>query len=182
MLMIYIYENKKSVFSTIETKLLNFIQEEDLNKIAALYYDRDKLNLLYSRLVVLYGMYKLRGISPNDVNILKEKYGKPYIENNNIYFNISHSGKVVYVAFYEHGEVGIDVEELNDVPNEIIEYCFHEEEKKLMKRAKKREYKRRFYDIWTKKEAYLKKKGTGISDNLKKVNVTKKYDFITVEW
>ncbi|MDU6179841.1 MAG: 4'-phosphopantetheinyl transferase, partial [Staphylococcus lugdunensis] len=91
MLMIYIYENKKSVFSTIETKLLNFIQEEDLNKIAALYYDRDKLNLLYSRLVVLYGMYKLRGISPNDVNILKEKYGKPYIENNNIYFNISHS-------------------------------------------------------------------------------------------
>ena len=32
MLMIYIYENKKSVFSTIETKLLNFIQEEDLNK------------------------------------------------------------------------------------------------------------------------------------------------------
>lgn len=72
MLMIYIYENKKSVFSTIETKLLNFIQEEDLNKIAALYYDRDKLNLLYSRLVVLYGMYKLRGISPNDVNILKE--------------------------------------------------------------------------------------------------------------
>ena len=53
--------------------------------------------------------------------------------------------------------------------------------KKLMKRAKKREYKRRFYDIWTKKEAYLKKKGTGISDNLK-VNVTKKYDFITFEW
>ncbi|MCH8647465.1 4'-phosphopantetheinyl transferase superfamily protein [Staphylococcus lugdunensis] len=51
-----------------------------------------------------------------------------------------------------------------------------------MKRAKKREYKRRFYDIWTKKEAYLKKKGTGISDNLKKVNVTKKYDFITFEW
>lgn len=44
------------------------------------------------------------------------------------------------------------------------------------------EYRKRFYEIWTKKEAYLKWNGTGLAGGLKNLNVLKKrYVFQCIE-
>ena len=95
-------------------------------------------------------------------------YGKPYIDKEGIYFNISHSkGRVVCAV--SDTPVGIDIEKLtekndNDIKNFAKRY-FVENEISLLE---KENYSAlAFYKIWTGKEAYSKMLGSALSKNLK---------------
>ena len=95
-----------------------------------------------------------------EISCLKEnKYHKPYIDN--IYFNISHSYKLVCVIISDI-ECGIDVELINNkLDHNLLA-------KKILNQSEYKEYKKidnkQEYIImkWTQKEAYFKKIGTGI--------------------
>lgn len=179
MLTIFIFENKNDYITSKEYELCRYLGAEDIKRMSSFHNIQDKMNLLYSRLIVLYGMLTLTNTKKQDVKIIKDENGKPHSVNNDIYFNLSHSGKSVYVAFNDDAEVGIDVEEISEIPHEIIDYCFHEEEKKIMKSTN--HYDKKFFEIWTKKEAYLKMLGIGINDNLNNINVTRILGYFTLE-
>lgn len=84
----------------------------------------------------------------NDFDLSYNKYQKPYIKD--IYFNISHSHNMIAIII-SNEECGIDIEYLN--PNkDIIK----------LKNRFNIENDEEFYKQWTRKEAYLKKIGTGI--------------------
>jgi len=84
-------------------------------------------------------------------------HGKPYFENfPDFHFNISHSGKYVAVAFSKK-EIGVDIEAVRDVNLKIAGRFFTEQEKEFAKNAQA------FFCVWTRKEAYVKKTGCGIS-------------------
>ncbi len=76
------------------------------------------------------------------------EYQKPYIKD--IYFNISHSHNMIAIII-SNEECGIDIEYLN--PNKDITQ---------LKNRFNIENDEEFYKQWTRKEAYLKKIGTGI--------------------
>ncbi len=86
------------------------------------------------------------------------KYGKPYM--NNIYFNISHSGKWVIVGISKH-EIGVDVETkvFNDI-YEILELFSEEERRRIMSYSYDIQIGFKYY--WSAKEAWVKKSGIGI--------------------
>lgn len=94
--------------------------------------------------------------------IIYNEYGKPYLKNNEIYFNLSnsHDYSVCVVA---NNEVGIDIEKITFKPNIIDKICT-EHEKYLIKNEED------FTKIWTRKESYIKYLGIGISYGLKNVD------------
>ena len=98
--------------------------------------------------------------------IKKNIYGKPYFEKGGIYFNISHSGGLQAVAVGDC-EVGVDLEKLREVDLRVARRFTEREYDYVM--GCDREY--RFVEVWTKKEAYLKYKGTGISGGFKSFDV-----------
>ena len=49
-----------------------------------------------------------------EYNVIKNKYGKPYFEKENIYFNLSHSKEYIAAAFYKK-EIGIDIQDIKPV-------------------------------------------------------------------
>lgn len=96
-------------------------------------------------------------------------HGKPYFENiSNFHFNISHSGDILAIAISDR-EVGIDIEKLRN-PDLRIAKRFCDDEQAYISKA---DSKNRFFEVWTKKEAYLKYKGTGLSGGLNTFSVFK---------
>ncbi len=102
----------------------------------------------------------------------KMEKGKPYLEGNPVYFNISHSGEWVVAAFCNSVEVGIDVEKIKKVNFEIAERFFSKKEKMELFAKTGDEKLRYFFDLWTLKESYLKLLGKGLTKPLNTFTVT----------
>ena len=98
--------------------------------------------------------------------IKKGPHGKPYFPGTAILFNISHSGDLKILAIAET-PVGVDIEKVRKADLRVANRFAQTEKDYVLE--KDNNY--RFFEIWTKKEAYLKCKGTGISGGLDSVNV-----------
>ena len=90
------------------------------------------------------------------------KYGKAYISNHeDIYFNMSHSGKIVLCAISDM-EVGVDVEYIDDeIDLNIAKHYFYNSEYENIMNAKNRPDE--FFKYWVLKESYMKYTGLGMN-------------------
>lgn len=100
----------------------------------------------------------------------KTDAGKPYLTSGQK-FNIAHAGTMVSVAFAD-SDVGIDIEERKQIDVEGIIDFFHPEEIHFLKQQAPENYEAKFYDLWTRKEAFLKAVGNGITNGLHHENCT----------
>lgn len=100
--------------------------------------------------------------------ILKTEKGKPYLEGNaNIHFNISHTKGAVAIAFSDN-EIGIDIEHIRKTNTKIANRFFCEGEAAFLENVKDKNAE--FLKMWTRKEAYIKMLGHGISSGLNSFN------------
>ena len=97
--------------------------------------------------------------------ILYNEYGKPYLENNELYFSLSDS-KEYSVCVISDKNIGVDIEHITYKPNILKKICT-EEELKLINNEED------FTKMWVKKESYVKFLGIGISYGLKNVDTLK---------
>ena len=109
--------------------------------------------------------------------ILHDEKGKPFTDKEGIHLSISHSNDMVVCAVCDN-PIGIDVEEIKPINLKLInkvctdreaEYIL-EKHKEMDEETEEREVLLRFYEVWTAKEGYFKKEGTGIT-NLKSVDI-----------
>ena len=100
-----------------------------------------------------------------DEEIIYNEYGKPYLKNNEIYFNISHKDNYT-VLVTSKKEVGVDIEKIT-FKERLLNKIASNEEKKLIKNAED------FTKLWVKKESYVKYLGRGLSYGLKNVDTLK---------
>ena len=98
------------------------------------------------------------------------KYGKAYISNyENIYFNLSHSGKLVACAISD-SEVGVDIE-YNDSKidlNIAKHYFYNSEYESIINSQNSSE---EFFKFWVLKESYMKYTGLGFNLPLDKFEI-----------
>ncbi|MCD9026223.1 4'-phosphopantetheinyl transferase family protein [Cohnella silvisoli] len=93
----------------------------------------------------------------------QDGYGKPYLDGiNDIHFNISHSGDWCVCAVSEC-PVGIDVEQIREQRLEWTNAYLSSEEWDDLRIKRGAERLKRFYEIWTRKESYVKCLGRGLS-------------------
>ena len=100
-----------------------------------------------------------------EYDIFYNEHRKPYIKNNPIYFNISHSGDYI-VGVVSDKEVGVDIQELM-YKEKVVDRICTENEKKYPITPEN------FTKMWAIKEAYVKKVGIGLSYGLQNVDTTK---------
>ena len=87
-------------------------------------------------------------------DFLYNEHGKPYWENGP-YFSISHCKQGIAVAIDDQ-PIGIDVEAIRNVDQDLILRTMNEEEQKQI------HSNRDFTRLWTQKEAIVKAQGVGI--------------------
>lgn len=140
-------------------KTYQYLSDERKEKVNSFRFDKDK------RLSA--GAYLLLMKLLDEENITQPvfetgKYGKAYIANcKDMYFNLSHSGKVVACAISDR-EVGVDVE-YNDPEidlNIAKHYFFNTEYESIMNSANPSD---EFFRYWVLKESYMKYTGLGFN-------------------
>ena len=109
--------------------------------------------------------------SPENLEILIDDNGKPFIKDCNIHFNISHCKNMILCAFSDK-EIGVDIEKIRPrnlgVTKRFFslkeqEYVFgHTLNEEDFEKFNDPEILERFYRIFTLKEAICKKSGIGI--------------------
>ena len=91
-----------------------------------------------------------------------EEYGKAYISNfENIYFNLSHSGKMVLCAISDR-EVGVDIEYIDhEIDLSIAQHYFYNKEYESIMNSQNPADE--FFKYWVLKESYMKYTGLGMN-------------------
>ena len=94
--------------------------------------------------------------------IVRTECGKPYFRDLPIKFSISHSKSRVVLALSDR-EIGVDIQHISPRGTDVAKRFFTEDEVAYIG-----DDTVRFYEIWTKKEAYSKWQGKGLAENLDK--------------
>ena len=101
------------------------------------------------------------GADPEQLQIYKNEFGKEYVKDRDIYYNVSHTCGLLCSAVSD-SEIGVDCETVSEKDWEALAQRFFT----------KREYEAikastdpldEFFRIWTKKESYVKYTGEGLS-------------------
>ena len=132
-----------------------------------------KLNKkLNSQDFIKYILYKYYGYDFGKIDIQRTKNGKPYIKDSMLSFNVSHSADaIIAIVGVGYDSVGIDMEVLqNKYREKIIKRFFQKEEIAFINSSEDKNLE--FYNIWTKKEAYIKKNALNMT-YISKINVLK---------
>ena len=107
-----------------------------------------------------------------NLQIHTSKYGKPYLKNQNIYFNVSHTKHMLIVALSTQYDVGIDIEYKNtDIQTQNLpKQCFHPQEWEYFQSLPHNKKQLFFLEMWTKKEAASKAIGLGFHYPFQQIN------------
>lgn len=161
---VYIYDIASLEISDIN-KFYNELPKWRRDKIDKTNLDIDKLRSLGASLVLRYGLDE-EGIDLLKCDIQFGENGKPYIKGNeNIHFNISHSGTKIAVGIGE-ANLGVDIQEIRPVNLRMVDRFFTGREDKYINQEIPK-----FHEVWCLKESYLKCIGTGLSMSLKDIEI-----------
>lgn len=149
-----IYDLKESEYE----KWFSLMSDEKKMRLSKLKED-DRLRSVAGEMLARVAVSEWCGITPEEIRFAKDEKGKPYAENLNVHFNISHSGEYVVCAVSD-SPIGIDIEEIREINFKILErICSHREFVYFSEEPQLN----RFFEIWTAKEAQAKLFGDGIS-------------------
>jgi 4'-phosphopantetheinyl transferase len=112
------------------------------------------------------------GREPGELRFRYGRYGKPSLSG--LAFNVSHADSLALYAVARDGEVGVDVERLQNKPAEegVAERFFSPGEVETLRSLPREEQARAFLACWTRKEAFIKARGNGLSLALDSFDVT----------
>lgn len=165
----YVILEEKLRFEDI-SRYTRFVSPKRQEQIRKFMFDKDKITSLVAGLLIREESCRILGISQEDIEISYNSYGKPYLKNYPEYeFSVSHSKRCIAFAS-DNAPIGIDTEKLSDSDLNIAKHCFASGELSYIMESEDKSAA--FYDIWTKKEAYIKMLGTGLSTSLKSFDVT----------
>ena len=105
-------------------------------------------------------------------------FGKPSLASVedalDLRFNLSHSHQLALIAITRGREIGVDVEFMRAdfASDEVAEHFFSPAEVKQLVRTPAANKTRAFFNCWTRKEAYIKARGEGLSHPLDQFDVS----------
>ena len=134
--------------------------------------DRDRYIIAHGCLRDILSRYLQN--KPSQLNFSKNSYGKPVLENHTLDFNLSHSKAFALIIVAQGCKVGIDVECIrSNMEHEKIANRFFSSSEVTELMALPVEQKiTGFFNCWTRKEAYIKARGLGLSLPLDSFDVT----------
>jgi 4'-phosphopantetheinyl transferase len=117
------------------------------------------------------------GILPGSLRFREGQHGKPELAGqaygDRLTFNLSHSRGVILAAITVGHEVGIDIEFLdaNVCFSKIARTVFSPPEERWLSQLPDEERQLNYFRCWTRKEAFVKGLGEGLSDRIRQVEI-----------
>lgn len=139
--------------------LLSLLPSDMAAKVRRYHHWQDAYGSLFGKLLLMTALAEY-GWPPSLADLQYTEYGKPYLPNGPD-FNISHSGRRAACIIAQHGKVGIDLEEIRDIPIGDFKEQFSPEEWTAITTSA--DPLKTFYHYWTAKECLSKADGRGLN-------------------
>ncbi|MEM7479764.1 MAG: 4'-phosphopantetheinyl transferase superfamily protein [Acidobacteriota bacterium] len=99
---------------------------------------------------------------------------KPFLPDTTLQFNLTNSHELALIAITEEVELGVDVEHLRAMPDAeaVAERHFSASERRALRSVPSEAKELAFFRCWTRKEAYVKALGDGLSLPLDRFDVS----------
>jgi 4'-phosphopantetheinyl transferase len=154
------------------------LSEDERARASRFFFNRDRSRFIVCRGVLRAILGRYLGTRPGLLEFRYGPYGKPAISvghgDDALRFNISHAyGTAVYAVAFGR-EVGIDLERIRPdfASDEVAEQHFSPREVIALRGLNRTARVEAFFNCWTRKEAYLKARGEGLSASLDKFDVS----------
>lgn len=155
------------------------LSKEETRRAETFKFEKDKKKYVVSKGILRRLSSFYLHIAPEDVVFDYGEFGKPSFGfTTKLKFNTSHAGDKAVFVFTENNSIGVDIELIKsdlDVMN-LAENFFSEKEISDLANLHSSERNVAFYRCWTRKEAFIKAKGIGLSFPLKSFSVSTNSD------
>jgi len=148
---------------------LRVLAADELGRAARFRFPADRDRFVITHGAIRHILAAHLNLSPPKIRFQYGSHGKPEIagagNDLNLRFNLSHSADLALAAIVRESRIGVDVERVrtNASCMEIAEQYFSAGEIAKLKDIPADQQTEAFFDCWTRKEAYVKACGAGLS-------------------
>jgi len=149
-----------------------WLSKQDLQRVDRYQFLEHKKQLLMGRYLTRTVLSRYGQFSAADWRFENNEYGKPFIASalleelvEPLFFNLSHSQNKLVLAVARHEFLGVDIE-YGLKPRRVEKIAnryFSNSEIEDLSGLEKSQIQKRFYDLWSLKEAYIKACGMGLA-------------------
>lgn len=149
--------------------LQRLLSEEEVTRAQRFYFEKDCRHFIVAHGVLRIILGRYLNADPSQLRFCYNAYGKPSLDfpfdKSKLNFNFSHSHEIALYAFTYAKQIGIDVEYMrSDIEYErLAKHNFSPKEQATLHALPEALKQQAFFNCWTRKEAYIKARGTGLS-------------------
>jgi len=149
--------------------LMGLLSVDELTRAGRFRFERDQKRFIVARGMLRNILGKYLGMNPHQLQFDYTAHGKPVLAADagyeTLHFNLSHSGPFALYAVSRYQNIGIDIESVRDdvAVEQITRRFFSPGEIGSLEKTDPIKRTELFFQYWTRKEAFLKALGEGIS-------------------
>ncbi len=154
------------------------LSPDELDRSARFHFTRDSNHFVIARAALRNILGRYLAERPECLRFATTYFGKPSLTGSTagegLRFNLSHSGGLALYAFARERELGIDIERLREDFDGlgIAANYFSPREVTVLRSLPPAAQTQAFFNCWTRKEAYIKARGEGLSMPLDQFDVS----------
>jgi 4'-phosphopantetheinyl transferase len=141
---------------------------DERERAARFHFQKDRDHYITARGLLRTLLSHYLKLRPHDLSFGYSAHGKPFLVSppaSDLRFNVSHSHGLGLFAFTRRRDLGIDIEQIRPdfAGEQIAERFFSAGEVTTLRRLPASQQAAAFFNCWTRKEAYIKARGEGLS-------------------
>lgn len=158
--------------------LAALLSQDEYSKAMRYYRPADRDRYIAGRGILRKILSAYLALPPSELRFTYNEYGRPALSDDQndraLNFNLSHSGALALYAVTRGRTVGIDIEQIREdfATLEIAEHFFSKDEVEALKSLPEGQRTAGFFNCWSRKEAFIKAKGMGVSYPLDRFTVS----------
>lgn len=159
-------------------RLTRMLTADERARSERYHFERDRSRFAVGRAYLRGFLGRYCGLPPSSLRLGANSFGKPFLHNAHpspdLRFNLAHSGGGALFAFTLSREIGVDLEQIRPGVDllAIARRFFSADEYGALQRVPTAEREDAFFRCWTRKEAYIKARGEGLSIPLDSFSVS----------
>lgn len=150
-------------------RLTDFLAPVERERAARFRFRRDRDRYVAGRGQLRRVLGELTETHPAKLRLTTNAFGKPQLPGSGWFFNLAHAEGTALLAAASTGPVGVDLEPTQAVPDRdlVATSFFSDREVTALRQLPESERDAAFLRCWTRKEAYVKAVGGGLSMDLR---------------
>ena len=173
---VHVWRTSLNTSSVHLQSLQRALSPDELERANRFHFAHHRHHFIVARGTLRTLLSRYLNTSPKELHFQYNVYGKPALDipATRLQFNLSHSHELALFAFSYNRELGVDIEYMNRniEYDELAQHTFSLQEAAIVTALSGEAKREGFFNCWTRKEAYIKSRGMGVSLDLASFDVS----------